>query len=65
MKRAKAIYSASDPRAHFGVGQAERLDLVEVLWPGGQQQEFRGLEVNRHYLVDEEGGISGADFKEK
>jgi enediyne biosynthesis protein E4 len=58
VKRTVGIYSASDPRAHFGLGAAEKADLVRVEWPGGKVDEFRDLPAGRHYLVDEAEGLS-------
>jgi hypothetical protein len=34
--------SSSDPRAHFGLGAAERYDSVHVLWPDGLAETFSG-----------------------
>lgn len=34
--------SSSDPRAHFGIGKAEKVDRIEVLWPDGVQEKFKG-----------------------
>jgi hypothetical protein len=34
--------SSSDPRAHFGIGSAEKVDRIEVLWPDGMQERFPG-----------------------
>jgi hypothetical protein len=31
-----------DPRAHFGLGAAERVDAIEVLWPDGLREAFEG-----------------------
>jgi hypothetical protein len=58
VKRTLSIYSASDPRAHFGLGEATRADLVRVEWPGGKVDEFRDVSADRHYLVDEAEGLS-------
>jgi hypothetical protein len=58
IKRTLSIYSASDPRAHFGLGDAVKADLVRVEWPGGKVDEFRDVPANRHYLVDEAEGLS-------
>jgi enediyne biosynthesis protein E4 len=58
VKRAVSIYSASDPRAHFGLGKAQKADLVTIRWPSGKTQEFRDVPVNQHYLIDEEKGLS-------
>jgi hypothetical protein len=57
VKRTLGIYSASDPRAHFGLGTATVADLVRVEWPSGKVDEFRGVAADRHYLVDEAEGL--------
>jgi len=31
---------------------------VQVKWPSGVVQEFRDLPADRHYLIDEENGLS-------
>jgi hypothetical protein len=61
IKRAVSIFSASDPRAHFGLGEAEKIDLVRVEWPSGTVQEFTGLNSDTHYLIDEKKGL-GREF---
>ncbi|BCS32269.1 RNA-binding protein [Luteitalea sp. TBR-22] len=58
VKRTVGIYSASDPRAHFGFGEAPKADVVRVEWPGGKVDEFRDVPAGRHYLVDEAKGLS-------
>ena len=58
IKRSVGIYSASDPRAHFGLGAATRADTVSVRWPSGKVDEFRDVPADRHYLVDEGRGLS-------
>ncbi|MCG6924141.1 MAG: CRTAC1 family protein [Acidobacteria bacterium] len=57
IKRTVAVYSCSDPRAHFGLGKADRVDAVRVRWPSGKVQEFRDVPGDRHYVVDEESGL--------
>jgi hypothetical protein len=32
--------SSNDPRAHFGLGDADRIDSIDVLWPDGTQESF-------------------------
>ena len=45
-------YAASnDPRVHFGVGAAERVDKIEIRWPGGVVQEYDGVKVNQHLVL--------------
>ena len=57
VKRTVGIYSASDPRAHFGLGESAKADLVRVEWPSGKVDEFRDVAAGRHYLVDEAEGL--------
>ena len=42
VKRTLRIYSASDPRAHFGLGPATKADLVRVEWPSGKGGRVEG-----------------------
>jgi hypothetical protein len=58
VKRTAGIYSASDPRAHFGLGEATKADLVRVAWPGGKVDEWKDVPADRHYRVDEAEGLS-------
>jgi hypothetical protein len=39
--------SASDPRAHFGLGAAERADTVEIRWPDGEVQTLEAVAGNQ------------------
>jgi hypothetical protein len=57
IKRTVGIYSASDPRAHFGLGAYDRLDLLEVRWPSGKIQQFKDVAADAHYVLDEEAGL--------
>jgi hypothetical protein len=38
---------SNDPRAHFGLGQNERVDAVDVVWPDGMEERFPGGPVDR------------------
>lgn len=38
---------SNDPRAHFGLGTNTLVDRIEVVWPGGQRETFRGTPANR------------------
>jgi len=52
--------SSSDPRVHFGIGSAKRIDKVEILWPDGAKQE---VSINKTdvILMVEEGKAVGAN----
>jgi hypothetical protein len=43
--------SHSDVRVHFGLGQAERVERIEVRWPDGRSEEFPGGPADRHLLL--------------
>ena len=58
VRRTVGIYSASDPRSHFGLGETARADVVRVEWPSGKVHEFRSVPADRHYRVDETEGLS-------
>jgi hypothetical protein len=49
--------SAQDPRILFGLGPQAKVDILEVLWPSGEQQVFRDLPVNRYITIEEGKGI--------
>ena len=38
---------ANDSRVHFGLGDAERVETLEVRWPDGTVTERTGIDVNR------------------
>ncbi len=43
--------SASSPTLHFGLGEATRVDLLEVRWPDGRKQLLRDLAVDQRLRV--------------
>ena len=46
---------------HFGLDQAKKVDLVHVRWLSGQVDQFRDLEPNRLYVLEEGGKILKSD----
>jgi hypothetical protein len=36
---------------HFGLGDAEQLDEIEVTWPEGERQVFHGVPARRVYRL--------------
>ena len=49
--------SQNDLRIHFGLGTHERVDRVEITWPGGKKEELSNLAADRFYLVREGAGV--------
>ena len=45
--------SASDPRLHFGLGDADRAESVEVAWPSGRVDRFGPLAADTGYVLRE------------
>ncbi len=62
IRRTVGIYSASDPRAHFGAGSCETLDRVEVRWVDGTKSRFEGVSTGRHYVIDKSGTLEEEEF---
>ncbi len=53
---AGSIFSASDARVHFGLGEATRAQ-VEIRWPSGTVQTLRDVPADRLLEVDEDRGV--------
>ena len=57
VKSCNGYYSASDLRIHFGLGEAKKVDLVEIRWPSGQVDSLKDLDVKHLYVIEEGGKI--------
>ncbi|MBW8869673.1 MAG: ASPIC/UnbV domain-containing protein, partial [Acidobacteriales bacterium] len=51
----------NDLRVHFGLGPHERLDRVEITWPGGKKEQLTNLSADRFYFVREGAGVIKSD----
>jgi len=49
--------SSNDPRVHFGLGDADRVDAVEIRWPDGVVEKVTLPGVDRIYSVEEGKGV--------
>lgn len=45
--------SQSSLPLYFGLGGADRVDLVEVTWPGGRKQSLAGVDCNQTIVIEE------------
>jgi hypothetical protein len=52
--------SQNDLRLHFGLGQATKIDSVEVHWPSGKVDKLGGMAADRFYAVVEGRGVVDA-----
>jgi hypothetical protein len=50
--------SHSDLRAHFGLGDAAKVEAIQVRWPSGAEEKFPGVAANGRYLLVEGSGAA-------
>jgi hypothetical protein len=58
--RGYSYCASNDPRVHFGVGRAERVDEVTVRWQDGSVESFGALEADRAYTLKAGAGAASA-----
>ncbi|HLW67427.1 MAG TPA: CRTAC1 family protein [Gemmataceae bacterium] len=44
---ATSFLCSSDVRAHFGLGNVQQVDSIEVLWPNGERERFDGCATDQ------------------
>jgi hypothetical protein len=49
--------SASDPRLHFGLGDATRVDSITVRWPSGQIDRIGPQSADQQLTIEEGRGV--------
>ncbi len=50
VRAGESYLSSNDVRLHFGLGAARAVD-VEIQWPGGATETFKGLEAMREHTI--------------
>jgi hypothetical protein len=50
-----SYYSVNDPRLHFGLGAAAKVDEITIRWPNGNVETHKNIAANR-YVTAREGG---------
>ena len=48
-----SVASGNQTTVHFGLGPADRLVALEVVWPTGVRQRLTGVAVDRILTVEE------------
>jgi hypothetical protein len=56
-----SYYSHDDLRVHVGLGPAERVDAIEVQWPGGARETVTDLPARRFVTIREGEGVVRVD----
>jgi hypothetical protein len=49
--------SQSDFRLHFGLGRATEVEMLQIRWPSGLQQELKNIPANKIIIIKEGAGI--------
>lgn len=52
-----SFFSQNDLRVHFGLGRAQKVDLLEIHWPSGAVDTLKDVAVNQLICVKEGEGI--------
>jgi hypothetical protein len=60
VRRGGGYLSSNDPRVHFGLGDAAKVDSVEIHWPDGVVEKVGLAGVDRIYTVEESKGVHEA-----
>jgi hypothetical protein len=50
--------SSHDPRAHFGLGNITSINKILVIWPGGDNEVFKNVNVNQFLILKKGTGES-------
>ncbi len=58
LRAGDSFLSQSTKWMHFGLGSAEKIELVRVRWPGGEIETFTGLEIDRRHRLVQGSGVA-------
>ena len=59
VKAGSSYLGQSDLRVHFGLGDAQRADRLEIRWPSGAVESIENIQANQILTVKEAAGITG------
>ncbi len=54
IRSGSSYISQEDKRLHFGLGQAAKVDRIEVLWPNGEISQRENVEANQQIVIEQE-----------
>jgi enediyne biosynthesis protein E4 len=58
VRAGSSFESSSDPRVHFGLGSATRVDAIVVRWPSGQIDKLGPESADQELVVQESRGVT-------
>jgi hypothetical protein len=58
VRAGSSFESSSDPRVHFGLGAATKVDSIVIHWPSGQVDKLGPEAVDRELVVREGSGVT-------
>ena len=56
VRSGSSYISNSDMRAHFGLGKADKIEWLEIRWPSGLTERFRGVPADQIITLEEGDG---------
>jgi hypothetical protein len=57
VRAGSSVESSSDPRAHFGLGSATKVDAIVIHWPSGQIDKLGPEAADQELVVREGSGV--------
>jgi len=57
VRAGSSFESSSDPRAHFGLGSATKVDAITVHWPSGQVDKIGSEAADQELTIQESRGV--------
>lgn len=61
MTLTRGFQSSVAPQLHFGIGKAEKVDTLEILWPDGKTQKLTNVSNNQLLEVDYSNAVKSPD----
>ena len=50
----RGFYSASEPVVHFGLGDAQNIDRIEVVWNDKEKSIYKDIDINQQLVLKKE-----------
>jgi hypothetical protein len=44
-------------QVHFGIGDADQVESLKIIWPNGQMSKFQNLPADKYYVVSQEKNV--------